>query len=254
MKSSIETIPFRDASKPLVIPTERVGLRVRQLLDEDIPAFYEAVATSRAHLDQYGSKNLDAYATHELIGQAIDPSAPVMTLGIEQGDRFVGGFKVTPELDESGALEAAKLGIWVRSGETRQNIATLATVGVAAFLHNRTGARGVYARVAHTNGAPKGVLQAAGFEFSGQTADHLGRPVDLFDLQDPRVITNARYDRFDGAHCEPVAIRTDEADVNYVELNWSQDTTPAKLAVNSFLHDQTLTEGGLAVPTYTLHG
>ena len=163
-------------SEPLVLPTERETVKLRQLAIEDAPAYFEAVDVSREHLSQFGDVTAFIYPDLQAVKTSLtDPSNPSrLRMGIWAAETFVGSINLTP--DEEGA----EIGYWLDSRHTGHGYATLATKALSAYAAKRYS--NVHAEVVKGNDESKRVLERAGFKQLTEYAGSL-----LFELAEPHI-------------------------------------------------------------------
>ena len=155
---------------PLVIPTEKDPVILRQLTIEDAPAYFEAVDANRNHLSQFGDETAAKYPNLESVEESfLNPSNPAkLRLGIWDSNTFVGSANLTP--GEDG--KSAEIGYWLDDRHTGKGYATVATRALAAHARQQRFHR-VFANVTVGNEASASVLKRAGFVQTAQRAGSL---------------------------------------------------------------------------------
>lgn len=149
----------------LVIPTEQVGIVLRQLATEaDDIAYFEAVDANREHLSQFGDRTAEKYQTLEDVTNARLSAGDKVRMGIWDGDTFVGTVNATPD------DEGVEIGYWLDSRHTGHGYATLAAKALGGHVAQRYPK--VHADVIEVNVASVRVLERAGYR---QTAKEAGR-------------------------------------------------------------------------------
>jgi RimJ/RimL family protein N-acetyltransferase len=114
---------------PLVLPTERDGLILRQLSAEDAQAYFEAYAASRKEIADFDSKAPTKYLTISEVEESIlSPENPDrLRMGIWDGETFVGSINMTP------FGETAEIGYWLDTRYTGHGYATMATSALSRY-------------------------------------------------------------------------------------------------------------------------
>jgi RimJ/RimL family protein N-acetyltransferase len=176
-------------SAPLLLPTEREPIVLRQLVTEDAPAYFEAVDANREHLSKFGDETATKYPDIKAVEDSLtSPSNPnKLRMGIWDGDTFVGTVNATPD------DEGAEIGYWLDARQTGKGYATLATKALSNYVAQRYSR--VYAEVVEGNEASARVLERAGFR---RTATEAGKLIfELLKQEAPRKISLADTTHFD---------------------------------------------------------
>ncbi|HTE57262.1 MAG TPA: GNAT family N-acetyltransferase [Verrucomicrobiae bacterium] len=154
--------------EPVIIPTLREGVELRQLATEaDDAAYYDAVRASQEHLHEFGNETLLAYPDLDAVAQArLNPANPEkLRMGIWDGDTFVGSANLTPQGN------VAEIGYWLDARHTGQGYATLAAKAITAYALRSYPT--VTAETMDGNNASAKVLARAGFRKIAEEAGRL---------------------------------------------------------------------------------
>lgn len=144
-------------SAPLIIPTERENVILRQLSTEaDDVAYFESYDFSRPEILVFDPDAIFKYRSAQDARDARLHKGDKIRMGIWDGNTFSGSVNVRP--DEVGV----EIGYWVDSRRTGNGYATLATRALSTYVLDRSPV--VHANVKLGNYASARVLEKAGFK------------------------------------------------------------------------------------------
>lgn len=143
---------------PVIIPTEREGVVLRELTEADDEIYQEAYASSRSEIAAFEEEAWTNYHTVDQVREKREKSkaAGDLRLGIWDGDQFVGMVSRKP----SG--KDMEIGYWVDSRHTGKGYATIATRAAVAF--DPVSPDTIFANVVEGNDASLKVLERSGFK------------------------------------------------------------------------------------------
>ena len=151
---------------PLVIPTERPELILRQFIPEDSRPLFELIERNRAHLSKYLDDTSDKYPDFDSVLRSMTyPSKPEkLRFGVWDGEVLVGTVNLLP------LHRLAVLGYWVGAEYTKKGYATTAAQALCQYANDILGLGQIIAFVHKENFTSQGVLQRCGFESRGKAS------------------------------------------------------------------------------------
>lgn len=186
LKRDVDTVDLNmSTAEPLIIPTEREGVTLRQLwTDADDAAYNEAYNASRADIAVFDPDSDDKHRTIEQTRDARLNTGNKLRMGIWDGDTFVGSVNATP--DDHGV----EIGYWTDSRRTGHGYATLAARALGRHMLPRYA--NVHAEVVEGNDASARVLEKAGF---GRAIGRVVGRLSFEVTQQPRILFPSLYGR-----------------------------------------------------------
>lgn len=154
--------------EPIIIPTEREGVVLRELTEADDAVYQESYDYSRPEISVFDETGPFNYRTVEQVRESREKAkaSGKLRLGIWDGDTFVGMVGRTPLGNE------AEVGYWLDSRHTGKGYATIATRAVVQYDGDRFDT--VFAKVNEGNDKSIAVLERAGFkEVARQAGQHI---------------------------------------------------------------------------------
>ena len=143
---------------PVIIPTEREGVVLRELTEADDRVYLESYDYSRSEIESFETEEeRGKYRTiEEVVASRLKAQLTgKLRLGIWDGETFVGMVGRTPLGEE------AEVGYWLDSRRTGHGYATLATRAVIKYDEGKFNT--VFANVVEGNDASVKVLVRSGF-------------------------------------------------------------------------------------------
>jgi ribosomal-protein-serine acetyltransferase len=144
----------------LVIATANPALRLIELSERDLDAYYALIDANRKHLTRHGDYASMKTATRESTRLALREHNGVdLRMGVWLADRLAGRIDLLPkEPGKSG------IGYWLSDAFTGRGYATLACRAIIDYGRDVLGIEEVYAGVTKGNAASEAVLHRVGFQ------------------------------------------------------------------------------------------
>jgi RimJ/RimL family protein N-acetyltransferase len=147
-------------AEPIVIPTERVGVRLQQFTVGDVPPLFALIDSNREHLGQRNDITARKYPNLRSVRRSIvrpkDPSR--LRFGIWDGDTLVGSINLTPRVADGGA----EIGYWVGQEYGRRGYATVAVKALSSYGFLKFG-RPIFCRIHRNNENSCGIMRKTDF-------------------------------------------------------------------------------------------
>lgn len=143
----------------VVIMTATPELRLIELSERDLDAYYELIDANREHLTRLGDYASMKVATLASTAQMLREHDGIdLRMGIWFGDQLIGRIDLLPkEPGKSG------IGYWLGQAFTGRGFATLACRALIDYGRDELGIEEVYAGVTKGNTASEAVLRRVGF-------------------------------------------------------------------------------------------
>lgn len=145
---------------PIIIPTARAGLVLKQLVPSDAAQYFALIEEDRAHLSQHEDETAHKYPTEASVRESIvSPENPKkMRFGIWDDTTFVGMVGLTPH-----SKVVCETGGWTGAKFCRKGYASITRRALAEYALQKLGYRRVIAKTHPNNIASQRMLVKAGF-------------------------------------------------------------------------------------------